>query len=60
MIVGIPLDKPGLKEFAKQLKAMCGAGGTVHDGVIEIQGDHREVLLQEVKKRGWTVELAGG
>jgi translation initiation factor 1 len=60
VISGVPLDATQLKEFARQLKAMCGAGGTVHDGVIEIQGDHRDVLLQELKKRGWTVKLAGG
>lgn len=59
VISGVPLDEPGLKELARQLKAVCGAGGTIKDGVIEIQGDHREALLQEVKKRGWTVKRVG-
>ncbi len=60
VITGIPLDGESLKELAKQLKARCGAGGTVRDGFIEIQGDHRELLLEELKKRGWQVKLAGG
>lgn len=60
VITGVPLDEPGLKELARQLKEMCGAGGTLKDGVIEIQGDHREVLLEELKRRGWTAELVGG
>ncbi len=60
VITGVPLDATELQEFAKQLKAMCGAGGTLRDGVIEIQGDHREVLLEEMKKRGWMVKRAGG
>lgn len=60
VISGIPLDEKGIKELAKHLKARCGAGGTVKDGVIEIQGDHRDALLEELRKRGWTVKLAGG
>ncbi len=59
VITGVPLDEKGLKELVKQLKAGCGAGGTVKDGVMEIQGDHREVVLQELKKFGWTVKLMG-
>ncbi len=60
VITGVPLDTTELKELARKLKTMCGAGGTVHDGVIEIQGDHREALLPELKKHGWTVKLAAG
>jgi len=59
-IFGVPLDDKELKQFAKTLKSRCGTGGTVKDGVIIIQGDHRETLLQEVKKQGYTVKLAGG
>jgi len=60
LITGVPLDETGLKELGRQLKAKCGAGGTVKDGVIEIQGDHRDLLLEELCKRGWTVKRSGG
>jgi len=60
VITGVPLDEMELKELGKQLKAKCGAGGAVRDGVIEIQGDHRDVLLEELRKHGWTVKRAGG
>ncbi|PLX83965.1 MAG: stress response translation initiation inhibitor YciH [Desulfuromonas sp.] len=60
LITGVPLAGDGLKEFAKRLKQRCGTGGTVKDGVIEIQGDHPEVLIEELKKEGWTVKKAGG
>jgi len=59
-IIGIPLGDKKLKPFAKRLKHLCGAGGTAKDGIIVIQGDHREILLKEVKKQGYTVKLAGG
>jgi translation initiation factor 1 len=60
VIAGAPLDETGLKELGKQLKARCGAGGTVKDGVIEIQGDHRDMLIEELRKRGWTIKRTGG
>ena len=60
VITGIPLDEQGLKNIAKQLKQKCGTGGTVKSGTIEIQGDHRELLLQELLKMGYTAKLSGG
>lgn len=59
-ITGVPLDEAKLKELAKTLKVLCGVGGAVKDGVIEIQGDQREKLKAELEKRGFTVKLAGG
>jgi len=60
VITGIPLDDNDLKKLAKQLKQKCGTGGTVKSGIIEIQGDHRDLLKQELLKRGYTVTLSNG
>ena len=60
VITGIPLAPAELKELAGALKKRCGCGGTVKDGVIEIQGDHRDLLLGELQARGYKVKLAGG
>ena len=60
LIAGLSLDQAGLQKLAKQLKRKCGAGGTVKDRVIEIQGDHRDLLLAELQTRGYTVKRAGG
>jgi translation initiation factor 1 len=59
-IQGVPLGSDELKTLAKTLKKRCGTGGAVKDGVIEIQGDHREVLKRELESRGFKVKLAGG
>jgi translation initiation factor 1 len=60
LITGVPLTGVELKKLAKVLKQKCGTGGTIRDGVIEIQGDHRDLLLAELQKKGWTVKKAGG
>jgi translation initiation factor 1 len=60
VITGVPLDSNGLLELAKQLKQKCGTGGTVKDGVIEIQGDQREQLVDALTKQGYTVKTIGG
>jgi translation initiation factor 1 len=60
VITGVPLAGDSLKELAGALKKRCGCGGTVKDGVIEIQGDHRDTLLGELQARGYRVKLAGG
>lgn len=60
-ISGVPLPNAELKTLAKALKKRCGTGGSVSDeGVIEIQGEHREVLKAELERRGYSVKLAGG
>jgi translation initiation factor 1 len=60
VISGVPLTGAALKELAGALKKRCGCGGTIKDGAIEIQGDHRETLCQELQARGYRVKLAGG
>ena len=59
-VSGVSLDDKNLQQFAKILKRLCGTGGTVKDGVIIIQGDHKEALLKEIEHQGYTVKLAGG
>ncbi len=60
LITGLPMAEPELKALAQDLKKRCSCGGTVSEGVIEIQGDQREVLKIELEKRGFKVKLAGG
>jgi translation initiation factor 1 len=60
LIKGLPLDEAALLQLAKQLKSACGSGGTVKDGVIEVQGEHRDRLVELLEKQGWTVRRAGG
>tara|TARA_B110000858_G_scaffold179825_1_gene216901 strand:- start:3037 stop:3207 length:171 start_codon:yes stop_codon:yes gene_type:complete len=55
----LPLKEAELKLLAKQLKALCGSGGTIKNGVIEIQGDHRDQIKQELDKEFKNVKLAG-
>ena len=54
------LSEGGMKELATKLKKICGSGGTVKDGVIEIQGEHREKIAEALKKMGYKVKIAGG
>lgn len=60
VISGLPLDAATLAELATRLKRRCGSGGTVRDGKIEIQGDHRDQVLAELLAAGWEAKKSGG
>jgi translation initiation factor 1 len=59
-VADVPLDDDGLKELAGRLKKRCGVGGSVKDDVIELQGDHRDAVLEVLKADGYDAVLAGG
>ena len=60
VVSGILLKNNELKGLAKELKKKCGVGGAVKDGTIEIQGDHRDLLMKLLSTQGYTVKRAGG
>jgi translation initiation factor 1 len=59
-IAGLPLSIPQIEALAARLKKRCGSGGTVRNGVIEIQGDHRDLIVAELVKMGWPAKRSGG
>jgi len=60
LVRGLPLDDAALAALGKRLRSACGAGGTVKEGVVEVQGDHAERLVPLLQAEGWTVKRAGG
>ncbi|HEX6021109.1 MAG TPA: stress response translation initiation inhibitor YciH [Solirubrobacter sp.] len=59
-VSGVPLADDGLRELAGRLKKRCGVGGSVKDGVIELQGDHRDTVMGLLRDAGYDVVAAGG
>ena len=60
VITGLQLNSDGLETLATKLKQRCGTGGTVRDGVIEMQGDCRPRIAQELQKMGFKTKISGG
>ena len=60
VITGVPAKDDGLAALAQQLKKLCGSGGTVKDGTIEIQGDHCDKVQAKLLELGYKVKRAGG
>ena len=60
LVKGLMLSEDDLKTLAKKLKQECGTGGTIKDGVIEIQGEHRQKIAEILIKSGYKVKIAGG
>lgn len=60
IVTGLDLEDAALKRLAAELKKVCGCGGSVKDGNIEIQGDARDKIKTVLEKKGYTVKLAGG
>jgi len=59
-IRGLQLTPDDMKGLCKELKRSCGTGGTVKDGVIELQGDHRETVAEDLQGRGYKTKFVGG
>lgn len=60
IVSNLPLDDPAVKALAGTLKKRCGVGGSAKDGVIELQGDHRETVMEVLRAEGLQAVLAGG
>jgi translation initiation factor 1 len=59
-ISGLAMNREQIDGLQKELKRLCGAGGAVKDGIIEIQGDHSEAILKDLARRGISAKRAGG
>ena len=60
IVKNLQLSEADLKSLAKKLKQACGTGGTIKDGTIEIQGEHREKIAEVMQKLGYKTKIAGG
>jgi len=60
VVTGVVLPDAQLKRLAKELKQSCGSGGTVKQETIEIQGDHRDRIVEELIRRGYQAKRSGG
>jgi len=60
LVKGLVLSEGDLSALSKKLKQTCGSGGTVKDGGIEIQGEHREKIADTLRKLGYKIKVAGG
>lgn len=60
VVRGLTLDPDALAALGKRLRSACGAGGTVKDGVLELQGDHAEGVVKWLTQDGWRVKRTGG
>jgi translation initiation factor 1 len=60
VIRGLPLQGEALAQLGKRLRTACGAGGTLKDGVLEVQGDHVDRVVEWLKKEGLAAKRAGG
>ena len=59
LITGLSLPEEQLRNLLSDLKRLCGSGGALKDGILEIQGDHRDNVLEELKKRGIKAKKVG-
>lgn len=60
LVKNLVLSDEDRKSLARRLKQLCGSGGTIRDSVIEIQGEQRERIAEELRKLGYKVKIAGG
>lgn len=60
IVKGIPLAEDEIKALAKKLKKVCGSGGTIKNGILEVQGDHCEQIIKYLSQYPWTIKRSGG
>ena len=59
-VEGMPLGDDALAQLGKQLRTACGSGGTVKGGVIEVQGDHCDKVIEALVQQGYAAKRSGG